>query len=114
MSDDPPPKNFNYGERLEDGQFERYPTIDGGDFQQEPRRSYIHDEEEGGCGKTTRMSPDLMKSVARNPEYYIKTYCEGCQEHVPVEEVRWLDGEKWVVNDEQSVDTEIDGGRSNG
>jgi len=99
MSDDEPPGDFDYGEQREDGQYENYPTVDEGEFEQEPRRSYIHDEEEGGCGARTRMSPDLMKSVARDPGYYAKTYCAGCKKHVPVEEVRWLDGEEWVVGE---------------
>lgn len=99
MTDDPP-GDFDYGEKREDGQYENYPTIDEGEFEQKPRRSYIHDEEEGGCGERTRMTGDLPESVARDPSYYTKTFCSSCGEHVPVDEVRWLDGETWVVGGE--------------
>jgi len=98
--DDPPPGDFDYGEKRDDGQYENYPTIDEGEFKQQPRYSYIHDEEEGGCGVRTRMSAKLGKSVARNPSHYTKTFCSGCGEHVPVDEVHWvLDGEDWEVSD---------------
>lgn len=90
-----PPGDFDYGEQREDGQYENYPTVDEGEFEQEPRDSYVH----GECGTVTTMRGDLPESVARDPEYYTKTYCAGCQEHVPVEEVHWEeDGEDWVVN----------------
>jgi len=99
MGDDPP-GDFDYGEQQEDGQYENYPTIEEGEFQQEPRESYIHDEEFGGCGSRTRMTGDLPESVARDPTYYTKTFCSGCGEYVPVEEVRWVkDGEPWVVEE---------------
>ena len=89
MSDD-----FDYGEKREDGQYESYPTIDDGEFVQEPRASYIHE----ACGTKTTMSSELQKSVARDPTYYSHTYCAGCQEHVLIEEVSWTrDGEDWVV-----------------
>lgn len=87
--------DFDYGEKREDGQYENYPTIDEGEFEQEPRTTYIHEE----CETRTKMSSDLMKSVARDPSYYTKTFCAGCGEHVPVEEVEWADGEDWVVEE---------------
>lgn len=93
---DGPPGDFDYGEQREDGQYENYPTIEDGDFEQEPRETYIHQE----CGTRTTMTGDLPESVARDPTYYTKTYCAGCQTHVPVEEVKWADGEDWVVDDE--------------
>lgn len=94
--DEKPPENFDYGEKKDDGQYENYPTIDEGEFEQEPRRKYVHNE----CGTTTVMSPELAKSVARNPSYYIKTFCAGCNEHVSVEEVTWKkDGENWRINE---------------
>lgn len=96
MSDERP-DDFDYGEQREDGQYENYPTIGAGDVQQAPRDTYVHVD---GCGQTTSMTGDLPVSVARDPEYYSKTYCAGCQEHVPVEEVEWDDGEDWVVADD--------------
>lgn len=96
MSDDPPPEDFDYGERLRDGQFENHPKIEEGEFEQEPRDTYIHEE----CGGSTTMKGELPESVARDPSYYGKTFCKTCEEYVPVEEVHWEDGEDWVVNDE--------------
>jgi len=93
-SDGPPPEDFDYGERCEDGQYQNYPTVDEGEFVQEPRETYIHED----CGTATTMTGDLPESVARDPTYYGKTFCAGCGKHVPVEEVEWKDGEDWVVD----------------
>jgi len=92
MSDEP----FDYGEKREDGQYENYPTIDEGDFEQPVRDAYVHEE----CGATTRMTGDLPESIARDPEYYTATFCVECGTHVPVEEVHWKDdGSDWVNDD---------------
>jgi hypothetical protein len=92
MSDNGP-DGFDYGEEKEDGQYENYPTIDSGEFEQPVRDTYIH----GECGTATTMRGDLPESVARDPEYYTKTFCAGCNKHVPVSEVRWeSDGKGWV------------------
>lgn len=101
MSDDSGgPDGFDYGDRLEDGQYENYPTIEGGEFEQKPRDTYVHEE---GCGRKTTMTGDLPESVARDPTYYTDTFCAGCGEHVPVEEVRWEDGEPWVTGGPETV-----------
>jgi len=81
----PPPEDFDYGEKRSDGQYENYPTIDNGDFEQPVRDEYVHE----GCSSTTKMTGDLPESVARNPHYYTKTFCVGCGKHVPVSEVYW-------------------------
>lgn len=96
MTDDPPPEDFDYGEKRPDGQYENYPTVDDGEFEQSVRDTYVHVD---GCGQTTTMSRDLAESVARDPTYYSRTFCAGCGEHVPVTEVEWEDGEDWVVGD---------------
>jgi len=90
------PEDFDYGERKDDGQFENYPTIDEGVFKQEPRSVYVHVD---GCKQSTKMVGDLPESVARDPEWYGRTFCVACGKHVPVEEVEWKDGEDWVVNE---------------
>ena len=98
MSDDPPPEDFNYGDKLDDGQYENHPTIDEGSLQQEMRISYVHEE----CGKTTTIhSRSLAKSIARDPDYYSKTFCTYCREYVPTGEVHWeKDGKSWKVDNE--------------
>lgn len=96
MTDNPPPEDFDYGERLEDGQFENYPTKDDGEFKQPVRQRYVHED----CGKTTKIRTDIAESVARDPRQYSKTFCVGCGEHVPVDEVHWKeDGKSWVMVD---------------
>jgi len=88
--------DFDYGEKQEDGQFENYPTIDEGEFVQQVRYSYVHKQ----CGEPTIMNSELAESVARDPEYYDKTFCAHCESHFPVDEFRWKeDGEPWVVNE---------------
>lgn len=95
-SDGPPPDDFDYGEQLDDGQYENYPTVDEGEFVQPVRERYVHDE----CESVTLMGRDLAESVARDPSFYSKTFCVGCGEHVPVEDVHWKeDGEPWVMAD---------------
>lgn len=95
--DDPPPEDFDYGDKRPDGQYENYPTTDEGEFVQEPRSTYTHAD---GCGSRTSMTDALAESVARDPTFYTKTFCSGCGEHVPVGEVEWTDGEDWVVDQE--------------
>lgn len=93
---DPPPSDFDYGEKRADGQYENYPTVDEGEFEQEPRDTYVHAD---GCGQRTTMTGDLPESVARDPAFYTKTFCAGCGEHVPVGEVEWADGSDWVADE---------------
>ena len=94
--DDSPPDDFDYGDRLPDGQFERHPTIDEGEFVQPVRDLYVHDE----CGVETRMPEHLAKSVARDPDHYGKTFCAHCGEYVPTDEVRWaVDDAPWNFSD---------------
>lgn len=97
MTDDPPPEDFDYGERKDDGQFENHPTTDEGPFVQLVRRRYVHDE----CGAVTKMNRKVAESVARDPNQYGKTFCANCGKYVPVEDVHWkTDGESWEIDDE--------------
>ena len=46
------------------------------------------------CGVVTSMGHDLSATYARDPKFYVSTYCIGCRMHKPVSEFRWtLDGE---------------------
>lgn len=65
---------------------------------------YVHAQELGGCGATTRMSQALAETYAVNPGFYGATYCVGCQMHRPVGangEFYWLGLERmtWEVGD---------------
>jgi len=85
MTDDPPPIDFDYGDRLSDGQFENHPTKDEGEFVQPVRESYVHDE----CGGTTTMRRKLAESFARDPNQYGKTFCARCGDYFPLDEFVW-------------------------
>lgn len=81
----PPPDDFDYGEKPEDGQYERHPTKDEGEFVQPVRSSYTHDE----CDKSTRMPLHLAKSFARDPRQYSKTFCANCGDYYLLDEFTW-------------------------
>lgn len=85
MTDNTPNDGFDYGERKEDGQFERHPTTDSGEFVQPVRDSYVHDD----CEKTTTMGTKLAESFARDPGQYGKTFCAGCGDYFPLDEFTW-------------------------
>lgn len=99
MSDDdsPPPSDFDYGEQRPDGQYENHPTIEDGEYVQEVRRRYVHDL----CGSVTIMPQEIAESVARDPEWYSKTFCASCGQYVTTSDVAWnADGADWVMTDE--------------
>lgn len=63
------------------------------------RRSYIHDEELGGCGAVSTMAQGIAETYARDPFFYGATYCVGCSKHRavgPRGEFYW-DGTKELV-----------------
>lgn len=44
------------------------------------RRSYRHTK----CGSVTTMGAALAETYARDPSFYIGTFCAGCGAHFPV------------------------------
>lgn len=92
MSDNPPPDDFDYGERREDGQFENHPTTDEGEFVQPVRESYIHEE----CGGTTSMGNKLAESFARDPDQYDKTFCYSCGDYYPLDQFKWKGTDQYL------------------
>ncbi|AGM11259.1 hypothetical protein HHTV1_3 [Haloarcula hispanica tailed virus 1] len=105
MSEDPeePNDGFDYGERREDGQFERHPTTDQGEFVQPVRSTYIHTD---GCGGATTMGADLAESFARDPHQYGKTFCASCQDYFDVTQFTWEGTDQRL--DEVGPDPEAD------
>lgn len=88
MTDDPPPDDFDYGERRSDGQFERHPTKDEGEFVQPVRERYVHVD--GDCHEAvTIMGTKLAESFARDPCQYGKTFCARCGDYYPLSEFVW-------------------------
>jgi len=99
MSDGPPPEDFDYGEKLEDGQYENHPTKDEGEFVQPVRKKYIHND----CGEVTTLRDDIAKSIARDPHQYGKTFCANCGGYFEVEHFRWkADGCSWFESREDN------------
>lgn len=86
MAEDPPPADFDYGERRSDGQFENHPTTDEGEFVQPVRKRYRHVD---GCDGITKMGYKLAESFARDPTQYGKTFCVGCGDYHPLREFVW-------------------------
>lgn len=92
---DPPPEDFDYGEKLEDGQYENHPTVDEGPFIRPIRYRYRHVD--GECDdKVTKVREDIAKSLARDPDGYSKTFCVGCEDYFPLEEFVWVEDEEVV------------------
>lgn len=42
-----------------------------------------------GCGTETIMGRDLSETYARDPHFYVATYCVACRMHLPIEEFVW-------------------------
>jgi hypothetical protein len=49
------------------------------------RDTYLHK----ACGTTTKMGWALAETYARNPKFYVATYCVTCCAHFPVSEFTW-------------------------
>ena len=44
------------------------------------RESYLHEE----CGSVTKMGLSLAETYARQPDFYVGTFCYACRGHFPV------------------------------
>ncbi len=84
MPDDKPDKPFDYGKTKENGQHERYPTMDkeNKEFVRPVRQTYFHDR----CRTNTSMGVKIAETYAKNPKYYGSTFCVACGGHFPVGE----------------------------
>lgn len=83
MSDE----EFDYGDKLEDGQYENHPTVDEGEFVRPVRYRYRHNE----CDEITKLRKDIAQSLARDPDGYTKTFCVECGDYFPLKEFEWVD-----------------------
>ncbi len=52
-------------------------------------RVYVHRR----CDEWTEMPEDIVRSYLKNPYLYLgdKTYCAGCEKHVPFRECNWTE-----------------------
>jgi hypothetical protein len=61
------------------------------------RQNYVHVGINGteqartgtACGGLTKMSLPIAETYARDPEFYGRTFCTGCNVHLPVVEFIW-------------------------
>lgn len=51
------------------------------------RHRALHDNRLGGCGKITIMSRPIAETYARDPFFYVGTFCVHCRIHLPVGEL---------------------------
>lgn len=77
--------SFDYGNKKENGQYERYPTNLDGELVAPIRNKYVHDT----CGVLTQCGDKIAETYARNPGYYSRTFCIACRDHFPVQEFKW-------------------------
>lgn len=60
--------------------FEEYPDDDGtvtGKF-------WTENQLNSGCGAATTMGQAIAETYARNPSFYVGTFCASCGDHFPV------------------------------
>lgn len=72
--------NFDYGEKLPDGQHERHPTDQSGEYQAPIRNSYKH----LACGGVTRFGNAIAETYAKHPFNYGGTFCCRCGDYFPL------------------------------
>jgi len=53
------------------------------------RKSYIHKK----CGGVTTIALSIAETYARNPKFYSGTFCTTCNNHFPLDQFIWEDGE---------------------
>lgn len=90
MTDD-----FDYGKKLEDGQYERHPVLPKNDkakFIRPYRVSYRHKT----CDGVTYMGRAIAETYARDPKYYTHTFCAWCKTYPVVSEFIWTEDGKEV------------------
>lgn len=77
--------SFDYGDKKSDGQYERHPINNTGEYVAPIRNSYIHDK----CGEKTLCGDDIAETYAKNPKFYGRTFCVQCRNYFPVSEFKW-------------------------
>lgn len=70
-----------------------YIHVGKGGSEIDPDNPRKHGRKGNGCGVATKMGKALSETYARDPKFYTHTYCAGCEEHLPVNEFVWEDGE---------------------
>ena len=84
-------KNFDYGKKQPDGQYENYPSYPKGKYKAPLRDAYMHEK----CGSITYMSdmPDIVETYAKYPgtELYGRTFCVRSRNHFNIHEFFWLE-----------------------
>lgn len=69
--------DFDYGKKLSDGQHERHPTDESGEYKAPLRNSYRH----LACGGETVFGDAIADTYAKHPDYYDGTFCVRCRSY---------------------------------
>jgi hypothetical protein len=77
------------GQQNETGQHDIYLVLSDEEkskgFVRPVRRTYVHSK----CGAATTMAQSIAETYARDPKFYGRTFCMGCNTHLPVDEFTW-------------------------
>ena len=86
----PVPEDGSHRELRPDGQQKGYivltPEERAKGFVQPVRRTYLHKP----CGSTTTMGQALAETYARDPWFYIGTFCCHCGAHFDLDQFVWV------------------------
>ncbi len=89
LTTDPNDPKLREGQQNKFGQHEIYLVLSEEErakgFVRPYRDKYIHKV----CGIVTKMGQALSETYARNPKFYSRTFCVGCNKHLPVSEFLW-------------------------
>lgn len=77
------------GQKNETGQHSIYLVLSDEErakgFIRPVRKTYVHTV----CGTATTMGLALAETYARDPKFYGRTFCVGCNKHISVDEFVW-------------------------
>lgn len=67
-------------------------------------RIYEHEE----CGQQTGMPEDIVRTYLVDPYFYAyKSYCSGCDKHISMSELRWVDTGETLLEYTRALQAEI-------
>ncbi len=77
--------DFDYGNKLPNGQHEHHPVKQEGNYVAPIRNSYIHET----CNGKTLFGDSIAETYAKHPKYYGRTFCSKCGDYFSVSQFRW-------------------------
>lgn len=70
--------------------------IDGMDYRVITPEMARRIQANGGCACHTSMSREIAETYARDPGFYVKTFCISCKQHLPLDQFVWLGSNETV------------------